>query len=405
LVLRDPFPDGLVQVAANSGGTIADGEALWNAQTTPALASLTTGASVELELTARIANPMEDRRELINQARLSADDAQAVESDDPNTPLADDPTSITVRSETTLVVEKTDESVGDANYEPGSQVRYRIRVGAGGTQRARGLVVVDQLPDGVTLVSADPAAQVNGSTLTWSAAQAPGLGNLTPGNEEQLTILVRIDDRALSGASIANQVRVAGETHNGDILSNDPDTPEVDDPTTFLVGGNPDIIVIKTAEEQVADDVWRIGERVAYNILVRNQGSVDAVNLSIVDVIDPNLDQIQVEGGWGTFADGRITGSLDRLNNGTDTTLRFTAVLGAAPDGTVVVNQASVQVAGGGNPILSDDPELPGNADPTSLTLSAEEGVSLLKTVEDVNGGAVLPGDRLRYTITMTNTG
>ena len=118
---------------------------------------------------------------VINQA-LSANDALAVDSDDPDTRLRD-PTSITVRSETTLVVEKTDESVGDADYVPGSQVRYRIRIGAGGTQRARGLVVTDQLPDGVSFVSSEPAAEVTGRTLRWSSTQAPGLGNLTPGNE------------------------------------------------------------------------------------------------------------------------------------------------------------------------------------------------------------------------------
>ena len=86
-------------------------------------------------------------------------------------------------------------------------------------------------------------------------------------------------------------------------------------------------------------------------------------------------------------------------------TLSFTGVLRAAPNGSLVVNQASVQPAGGGNPILSDDPEQPGDADPTTLTITAEEGVTLLKTVEDINGRVVLPGDRLSYTITMTNTG
>ena len=405
LELRDPFPDGLVQVAANNGGTVADGVALWSAQTTPALASLAAGGSIELELTGRIANPMEDRRELINQARLSASDALAVDSDDPDTPLAGDPTSITVRSETTLVVEKTDESVGDADYVPGSQVRYRIRIGAGGTQRARGLVVTDQLPDGVSFVSSEPAAEVTGRTLRWSSTQAPGLGNLTPGNEETLTVTVQIDARAQAGTRIANQVQVAGETHNGDILSNDPDTLEVDDPTAFLVGGNPDISVVKTVEESVADNVWRIGETVRYRVVVRNQGTVDALDLAILDIIDPNLEQVQLDGDWGTFADGRITGSIERLDAGRDVTLSFTAVLGAAPDGTLVVNQASIQPAGSNQPILSDDPALPGEADTTNLTLTAEEGVTLLKTVEDLNGGAVLPGDRVRYTITMTNTG
>ena len=128
----------------------------------------------------------------------------------------------------------------------------------------RGLVVTDQLPDGVSFVSSEPAAEVTGRTLRWSSTQAPGLGNLTPGNEETLTVTVQIDARFQAGTRIANQVQVAGETHNGDILSNDPDTLEVDDPTAFLVGGNPDISVVKTVEESVADNVWRIGETVRY---------------------------------------------------------------------------------------------------------------------------------------------
>ena len=42
--VRDPFPDGLVQVAANNGGTVADGVALWSAQTTPASPALRRAA-------------------------------------------------------------------------------------------------------------------------------------------------------------------------------------------------------------------------------------------------------------------------------------------------------------------------------------------------------------------------
>ena len=137
---------------------------------------------------------MEDRRELINQARLSASDALAVDSDDPDTPLAGDPTSITVRSETTLVVEKP------TNRSATQTMSLAPKCVTGFDRRrrhaaARGLVVTDQLPDGVSFVSSEPAAEVTGRTLRWSSTQAPGLGNLTPGNEETLTVTVQIDAR------------------------------------------------------------------------------------------------------------------------------------------------------------------------------------------------------------------
>ncbi|MDE0883297.1 MAG: hypothetical protein OSB21_11945, partial [Myxococcota bacterium] len=406
LLVRDALPEGLVQGVASQGGQVVDGVALWNAQSTPALQGLGAGESLQLELTARITAPMEDRRELLNQARLSAAGAEAIDSDDPATPgIVGDPTSITVRSQTNLVVEKSQTALGERPYEPGTQVTYRLRVAAGGTQRARGLVLADTLPEGISYVSSSPTALVNGSNISWSATQAPGLGNLAPSTEVILNMVVQIDDRALAGTIISNQARVRGDTHNGDLLSNDPDTVAVDDETSFLVGGAPNLSVIKTVEESLADNFWRIGEQVRYRIVIRNNGSVDVANLSILDLIDPNLSEVVVDGDWGSFADGRISGAVARLNHGSDITLSFTARLSAAPNGTLVVNQASVSVAGSNANVLSDDPSSPGDADPTVLTLSAEEGLSLLKAVEDLNGGSVLPGDRLRYSITLTNTG
>ena len=69
---------------------------------------------------------------------------------------------------------------------------------------------------------------------------------------------------------------------------------EVDISTVFIVGGNPDITVVKTVEESIADDVWRIVRTVRYRLLVWNQGNVDAINLAVLDPIDANLEQIQL---------------------------------------------------------------------------------------------------------------
>ena len=207
----------------------------------------------------------------------------------------------------------------------------------------------------------------------------PGLGNLTPGNEETPTVTV-IDARAQAGTRIATSPSRWGDAQRRH-LSNDPDTLEVDD-LTALVGGNPDISVVKTVEESVADNVWRIGETVRYRGGSK-QGTVDALDLASSTSSIPTSSRSNST-VMGHVADGRITG-IERLDAAWTTPA--TAVLGAVPDGTSV-NQASIQPAGSNQPILSDDPALPGEADTTNLTLTAQEGVTLLKTVEDLNGAA-----------------
>jgi uncharacterized repeat protein (TIGR01451 family) len=405
LVLTDEIPDGLVDVTADGGGVVAAENVVWNGNGNPSLTRLLAGETVALTFTARITSPMEDGREISNQARLVGSDIVPLVSDNPATALDADPTTFVVTSETTVVLEKVDEAVGDGAYAPGSEVRYVLRLGIGGDQTARGAEISDTLPDELVFVSADPPPQVAGQTLTWTGAEIPALSTLDPGAEVFVEVVVRIDPRALTGDSVRNAAQVTADVFQDLVVSNDPDTPIANDPTVFLVGGTPNLTVTKRVFESVADNAFRVGERVRYVVSLTNNGDADLVEITLVDVLDEHLLGAQVEGDWGLVVDGRVEGTVARLQAGASLDLAFEATLAAAANGTVIQNQAVVLPRGAPEPILSDDPDLPGDADMTDLTLVAEEGVSIIKTVTDLNGGEVLPGDRLTYQLRVVNTG
>ena len=205
---------------------------------------------------------MEDGREIENQARLISQDAPAVVSNDPATDLPDDPTRFIVESETTLLVEKIDEAVGDGAFAPGTEVTYTLRLRSGGSQRALGLEVSDTVPDLLTVTSASLNGQIQGQTVTWSQDQVPALAAMNPGDEVLLTVTATIDPRAINGDVVANQARVVGQTLPEAVLSNDPDTAAADDPTEFIVG-SPELAFTKQVSEAVEDGVFALVRRYA----------------------------------------------------------------------------------------------------------------------------------------------
>ena len=180
------------------------------------------------------------------------------------------------------------------------------------------------------------------------------------------------------------------------------------------------------------------GDTLRYRIVATNISTVDLPDFSITDEVD-RLNTVAV------FAAGTLnilnapltadtsntnvnggakgTGLLDVRNlsltaagGGNDSlTIEFEVTLASAIDsGTVVLNQALAQIYSQ-TPLPSDDPNLNGIDDPVVLgdedpneTLidSAPEFV-FEKTSDDITGSptVLLPGDILRYTLTVKNTG
>ncbi|MDX2479505.1 MAG: hypothetical protein QNK24_04105 [Desulfuromusa sp.] len=95
------------------------------------------------------------------------------------------------------------------------------------------------------------------------------------------------------------------------------------------------------------------------------------------------------------------------LDGGDSLGIEFTVQLvPVITDATLVLNQAQLLLSGLGQ-ILSDDPNLAGDGNPTQTLISSSPQWRLHKTAEDLTGAStiLLTGDLLRYTITVKNIG
>lgn len=135
--------------------------------------------------------------------------------------------------------------VGNAYREPGDTVTWNLRVActqtAAGNLLAQSLHVTDALPDGLTYVSSNPAATVDGQNLSWdlTGAELPE-SCTTPGSSGYAVISVTttVDNDVELGpdgaAKITNTASTTGtaiDGTDGDEKSASADVTVVTDPT------------------------------------------------------------------------------------------------------------------------------------------------------------------------------
>jgi uncharacterized repeat protein (TIGR01451 family) len=395
IVVTLPFPAGVVVVDA-AGGTVA------GTTVTLALGSVVVGAPVERRLRVRLPTPLDPGTTFSVQARLAGRDiATPFVTDDPSTAVVGDPTLLVIDSAPRLTIDKTvvdDDAASDGGaIEPGDTTTWRLAITNSGDAIARNVVVTDPLPALVEHVS---GGRLTGTTLTFDAALDPRLGSLVPGAAPVvLTFVTRVRGTAVLDDVVANQASsvVGAET----FVSNDPATAEPLDPTRFTVTPLPRLTVQK---DIIGGRVFAPGDVVTYTIRLRSEGSGPAAG-AFVDVVDTAFATVQPGPGLVFDAATReLRTTLPPLPPGSEQTLTFSATLGEQlVNGTVVDNQA--RVVDGPRLVLSDDPTTVDVDDPTRLAVDARPVLIATKSFVDENGGALVPGDRLQWVITVENTG
>jgi len=390
------FPAGFVVVDA-AGGTIA------GTTVTFALGTVVVGSPVVRRLRLRLPTPLDPGTTFSVQGRLAGRDiATPFVTDDPSTAGPADPTILGVDSAARLVIDKTvsdDDAASDGGaIEPGDTTTWRLAVRNVGDAVARAVVITDPLPALVEHVS---GGRLGGNTVTFDAANATGLAAVAPGDAPViLTFVTRVRASAVLGDVVANQATsvVGGETFRSD----DPATAEPLDPTTFAVTPLPRLTLQK---DVTGGRVFAPGDVVTYTIRARSEGSGPAGG-AFVDVVDAAFATVQPGPGLAFDAATReLRATLPSLPPGAEQTLTFSATLDVAlVNGTVIANQA--RVVDGTRTTVSDDPLTADVVDdPTLITVDARPVLRVTKTFVDENGGALTPGDRLQWVITVENTG
>ncbi|MDO8988390.1 MAG: isopeptide-forming domain-containing fimbrial protein [Sideroxyarcus sp.] len=168
------------------------------------------------------------------------------------------------------------------------------------------------------------------------------------------------------------------------------------------------------------------GDLLRYTITLQNLGGLPITDFNLVSELDAlngalrfqpgSLTLVTVPTGanvantnaaGGTYGSGLLDVRALNLAAGDSLTLVFEAHLAAVLDNATLVQTQTRLVDNGVTIGLSDDPALPGTEDPTQIAITSSPAFEVWKTSADRTGDpAVLaPGDTLRYTITVKNTG
>ena len=352
VVVTETYDANVSFVSANPPPKAGSGNRRWEFATIP------VGSPQSIEVIVRVASPLPVGTVLTNQVTLDTD----------QTPPQTITETTRVQSEAQLRITQVDDPDPVA---AGGELVYSIVCKNTGNAPANGVRITDTYDSRVSFISANPSPTVGNNV--WVVGTLPAGDSFGP-----ILVRVRVNSPLPNGSLLTNRVTVSSN-----------EFPPADFITTTQVTSAPAITLT------VADspDPVPAGSTLTYTLRYTNTGNADATNAVITATLDPrvsfadaspppsggggsirvwNLGTVPGEGGWGQVV-LRVT-VTSPLTNGT--VLTFSARLtDAEGDERNVSAQTTVTSA----PVLS---------------LGKSDGVTV-----------VYAGDRLTYTLTVTNSG
>jgi len=365
----------------------------------------------------------------------------------------------------TVINETTGQDPGTL-AKPGHKLRYRINITNISSVPVNNMQVTDEpdllnLPSGGYFVPGSMVVTNNGGGADTSnpnaGANAAGLltiSNLNlPNINDSVTIEFTVDliNVITSGTVVLNQgqILVPGFTN---WFTDDPNTNGVDDPvivgdedpTEITIGSAPYFELKKSSLDITGDpNILVSGDVLRYTITAKNVGVEDAVNSLLHDNIPANTSYVASSTTLNGVAVADPAANVSPLQDGLlinapeNTTIGYmraeanplvltnvstvtfdVSINVNVVNGAVISNQAFVTGDGAGTSGVfteqqSDDPRTQIVGDPTKDVVGNSPVLDVQKTVgfssvpnSDVNGdGIVDPGDRLRYTFNISNSG
>ena len=405
VVITDPVDAAFSTITPANGGLLAGRTITWDSRTTPTLASIAPAAEVTVTFDAVVGPDVDNGQVVSNQATVtSVTGGLSVLSDSPDAPGVADPTTFTISSLAELSEStKTVRDINGGAAQPGDTLEYTITLANNGSGPARDVVVSDPIDANLTDITPQNGGVFNPATrtITWTpAAVVPADGTL------ELRFSARVATGLANGTVVSNQATVSG----ADIpptLTDDPATPAADDPTRITIESRADFATSTKAVENLSgNDEFRPGDPIRYTLVIRNTGTSPGTNITVTDPVDgASLTSISANAG-GVVAGSTVTWTIPSLAVDEEVELTIEATLGfPLADGTIVSNQASIRAPGVPDDV-TDDPDTDTEDDPTVFTVVSRPDLGdSTKTFVDLNGGSVVPGDVVEYTLTLVNTG
>ena len=363
VTVTDQLPAGTTFISANpSQGSYDNTTGLWTVGT------VVNGSLATLEITALVTTP----DPVTNTAQVSGSDQPDPDSDPNNgDPDEDDQASVTTPAPSAdLALVK--QLLTPAPINLNDTVTFRLTLNNNGPNQASNVDVTDQLPPGLTFVSATPSqGSYVSNTGLWS------VGNLANGGSATL--------------DIEAMVTTTGGINNIAIISDldevDPN-PSNDQDDDNVPAQQADLSLIKTASSNTPN----LGDDVTFTLTLANNGPNTATNVAVTDQLPAGLTFVSATPSQGFYNSGTGLWTVGTVTNGANATLELIATVTTTD---TVTNQAQISNSD------QTDPN-PGNDSDDESVDGQQADLSLTKTATPPDA---TNGDRLTYTITITNDG
>ncbi len=294
------------------------------------------------------------------------------------------------RTDTARVLPAADiavsKSVSNGTPNEGETIVYTVRATNNGPSNASGIQVIDLLPAGVTYVShiAPAGSSYNPGTGLWTA------GDLTKDAFKELSISAKVD----AGTAQTIITNTASRT-----AASQPDPDSANDNASVAISvTGADLGITKSADNLTP----AVGSTVTFTIIVINNGTYDATNVEITDLLPTTtwsgVAVTSITQGSLNYAGGTGIWSVGDLPYPGSATLVLSATLdGAVAGGTTVVNTAGI------TSVDQSDPQ-PGNDSAEVSLVVGGIDLSLNKEVTSPLSATPDEGDQVEFTVTVSNS-
>ncbi|WP_410665137.1 hypothetical protein [Amycolatopsis sp. lyj-84] len=377
IVLTDTLPSGVTFVAGSNPDCSATGQVV-----TCRVRNLAAGQSQKVAFKVKVGATVPDGTKLDNTGKLT------FRGEDTGRPQ--ERTSNTVRNTVASPGYQLTKSVDLAEAIPGDTLTYKVTLRNTGVIPVPALTVRDTLPPGTTHVSSDPTKGTASGTgpIDWA------VNGLAVGETATLTVRVKVEEAAI-GKELVNRATVP----IGPPPVVPPDNRCPDDPAAACAKTKvppPSYTVTKTVDKESANP----GDTVRYTVNVANTGRVTAAGLKVVDDLTGLLDDAVYQNdataspGSVSYAEPKLTWT-GTLAAGTSAAFTYTVKVKNPNTGdNRLKNVVTSETPGGNCP--------PGSTDPKCGTTTPVSGLLIEKAVDKQSAN---PGDVVKYTVTVRNTG
>jgi uncharacterized repeat protein (TIGR01451 family) len=265
---------------------------------------------------------------------------------------------------------KVTKDPNDGHINAGETATFTIKVENIGQGTAKGVVLTDPLPSGLTWSESYTECTITSGTLSCT------VGDLAPGASKTYTVTA---PTTKDNCGVINNTGSATATNepNG-VLDNNADSGKI----------TVDCAAIDIAKEADAA-VVNAGDQIGFTITVKNNGAGTAFGVSASDTLNPAFTWSLVPSTGWTLVGNQLTYTAASLASGASSSAHVTAPTTAANCGTVP-NTATVTTTNDG-----------GDEDSASTKIECPDVTVLKKAVTT----PVTAGDPIAFDITVTNLG